>query len=107
MVCAASPVTVFAVPVPAVPAADAAGLAVAPFAVVLAPAPLLTGPGLGLPRAAAGEVPDTADWVCDLKDSRRTRPMAVAQIARMTRRNEVPFLVRTRTTHDGPAGAGP
>ena len=41
-------------------------------------------------RAAAGGAVPSADWVCDLKDSSRTRPTAVATIARMTRRNAVP-----------------
>src|SRR5712672_2181167 len=77
MVPMASPVTVFAA-------------RAAPALLAGVPVPGVPAPGVGVPSAAAG-LP-SADWVCVLNDSRKTSPMAVATIARMTRRMRFPSL---------------
>src|ERR1700760_4467648 len=97
MVGQAAPVTVRRPDAPPL-ATDAAGAGVA----ALLPVP---EPGDPVPAAAAG-AGAPADWVCDLNDSSATSPMAVAQIARTTRRN-ADLRLRTRTTHGGPAAAAP
>jgi hypothetical protein len=100
MVCATSPVTVFAALLPEEPdepeelAEDllAEGLLAAADALLLA---------AGLALAAGGVVAATG-VACVLNDSKKISAAAVLTIAKITRRKgKLPFVVRTRTTQRG------